>query len=58
MNTRETRSNFSEMETRAEDLLDWIDWLVSRGNERMLPNDRLVMWRERMAELAEVYGCR
>lgn len=57
MSTRKTRSNCFD-ETRAEDLLDWIDWLVSRGNERMLPNDRLVMWRERMAELAEVYGCR
>lgn len=57
MNTRATRSSCFD-ETRAEDLLDWIDWLVSRGNDRMLPNERLTMWRDRMAELAEVYGCR
>jgi hypothetical protein len=54
--TREDRSLFSD--EREEHILDWIDWIVSRGLEAMNPDERMRMWRSRMAELAEVYACR
>lgn len=55
--TRADRSGSSEeLHDRAEQILDWIDWIVSRGIERLDPRERVTMWRDRMNELAEVYA--
>lgn len=55
--TRDDRFRSSEeLHDRAEQILDWIDWIVSRGIERLDPRERVTMWRDRMNELAEVYA--
>ena len=55
--TRDDRSLSSEMlHDRAEHLLDWIDWLVSRGMDKLHPSERSKLWQARMRELAEVYA--
>ena len=52
--TRATRSSYSD--DREEFLLDWIDWIVSRGLDSMNPDERMKLWTSRMRELAEVYA--